>query len=138
MSAQMTITIEHNGVSYSGEIMTIKSTTLGYEDHGILSAQLNCEGSGTGTSVGGYCLDEPVERGTSSGRKGTAYGLDHLIKMMETVGVSRWEKLPGQKVIVLYGSEGHWGLVAQGIANIVTGSALIFKEHAEQWLESAS
>jgi hypothetical protein len=34
MSASRTITIEHNGTTYYGEIMRIKSTSLGWEDHG--------------------------------------------------------------------------------------------------------
>lgn len=139
MTADMTLTIEHDGVQYSGEIMTIKSTAFGWEDHGILTVMLHCEGSGSGTGVGGYCLDEPPARlpdGSSDfkgSRRGTAYGLDHVMRIMETVGVDRWEKLPGERIIVLYPESGHWGQVAKGIANLISGKALIFADHATEW-----
>lgn len=131
---ERTITVEHNGQTYYGHIATIKSTTLGYEDHGILSAWLMCEWPGSGIGVGGYCLDQPKDRdGKDYSRAGTAYGLDHLIRLMETVGVSTWEALRGAKVIVLFDTEHSWGTTAKGIAGLLNDKVLILSEHADEW-----
>lgn len=134
-----TITIDHNGTSYPGRVMTIKSTMFGTEDHGILSAFLHCEGKGFGVGVGGYGLDAPVKvHGKFSHREGTAYGLDHLAKLMETVGVHKWEDLPGKHVIVLSEptSGGGWGSQSVGIADITGERVMVLKEHAEDWKAS--
>lgn len=129
------VNVVHGGVTYSADVMTIKSTRLGLEDHGIMSAMLHCtSSSGGGTGVGGYGLDtfdKALDR-----RVGHAFGMEWLMQVMATVGVDRWEKLPGSRVLVLYPHrESHifLGQVAVGIANIETGNALIFKELAESW-----
>lgn len=132
-----TITIEHNGKTYSGQIMTIKSTTIGMEDHGIVTAYLNCEYNGGGISVGGMCLDTPVKDadGKFLRREGTAFGLDHLMALVHTVGAPTWEACKGREVFVLFeGTGGHWGSMAVGIAGLLNGEVLILKEHAEEWL----
>jgi hypothetical protein len=135
--------IEHGGVTYSAAVMVIKRTTLGYEDHGILTGYLHCSGDGTGVGVGGFCLDESDKSANDYGstRKGTAYGLDWIIQVLKTVGVDKWEDLPGKRVYVLTeGGDGErlagWGKTAAGIANIDTGSVFLMKEHAARWRES--
>jgi hypothetical protein len=133
------VTVEHNGKSWSAETMRIRSTQLGMEDHGIWTAYLHCEGAGTGVGVGGYCLDEkPIEIGGTRRRVGSAYGLDWLMQVCSIVGVRNWEDLRGIAIYVLYDSDSHWGQSPQGIANIDTGKALIFKDHANQWRELTS
>jgi hypothetical protein len=37
------VTVVHEGVTYSADVMTIESTRLGIEDHGIMSAMLHCK-----------------------------------------------------------------------------------------------
>lgn len=129
--------IEHNGVDYTAHVATIRGTRFGYQDHGILTADLDLRWEGAGIWAPGYCLDSPdksegVEPGT---RLGTAYGLDHLIRLLEVVGVSKWEDLPHKQVFVLFPNDGGWGSSASGLANLLTGKAFIFKEHAEAWKE---
>ncbi|GLU91309.1 hypothetical protein [Agromyces sp. NBRC 114283] len=133
------ILIEHNGVEYGGQIGTIKSTSLGYEFHGILTASLTIEWSGGGVSVGGFCLDEPKDReGRDYSRRGTAYGLDHIIRIIETVGVERWEDLQGRQVIVLFEGRSAWGAHSVGLANTTDDSkVLVLGEHAALWREGA-
>src|SRR5215207_2568589 len=97
--ATRTLTVEHNGVTYSAEQMTIRSTMLGYEDHGILTVSVACQGAGSGVSFGGYALDE--WRADKECRIPTAYGLDHVVQIMRVVGVESWEKLPGKQVLIL-------------------------------------
>lgn len=134
-----TILVEHDGVSYEGQIGTIGSTRLGYEDHGILTASIDVKGDGWGVGVGGFCLDEPAERGNfKAGRRGTAYGLDHIIRLMETVGVDRWEKLPGQQVIVLYEGRAGWGGRSIGLAGTTNDKVLILRKHADAWRDGVN
>lgn len=127
------ITVEHDGTSYRGEVMRIKSTTLGYEDHGILSAYLSCEGNGSGILVGGYALDtySPTEKR----RVGDAFGTDHLIAILRTVGVESWEKLVGKDVIVLFDGARYSGSCV-GIASLDGSRVLDLGKHAEAWRAS--
>lgn len=131
------ITVEHDGKSYSGQVGTIRSTRLGYEDHGILTVNLDISFEGGGIGVGGFCLDEPAERGNyKAGRRGTAYGLDHIIRILETVGADRWEALPGKQVIVLYSGSAGWGGMSVGIASTTTDKVLVLKDHAALWVDT--
>ena len=128
-----TILIEHRGTTYYAKVARIKSTHLGTEDHGILTAYLHVEGDGWGIGVGGYGLDTYDEERKE--RVPTAYGLDHIVQMARTVGASSWEKLPGREVLVLFDSENSLGATAKGIAHISDESkVLILKEHADEWL----
>lgn len=95
----------------------ITRTTLGVEDHGILTAFLHLEGDGWGIGFGGYALDEPRKdaEGRHAGRFGTAYGMEWIRQVMETLCVESWEKLPGTHVRVE--TQG-WGGVALRIGHI--------------------
>lgn len=133
-----TISINHNGKTYAGQVVTIKSTRLGWEDHGILSAMLHCEYPGGGQGVGGFCLDMPVPREERKpnelDRVGTAYGLDHLMQVMWTAGVDRWEKLPGTSIIMLATGRGGPGSISVGFAHLTDDKRVfILKDHADQW-----
>lgn len=140
------INVEHNGLSYPGEVMKIESTTLGLEDHGVWVAYLHCSGAGTGVGVGGYVLDtkpidNPLSTERTGSRGGSAYGMDHIMRLVQTVGVDKWEDLVGQSVIVLFepnadDSVGFLGSSSVGIANILTGRVFLLKEHAEEWAEA--
>lgn len=89
-------------------------------------------GDGNGIGLGGYRLDTYIK--TEKRSIGTAYGLDHVMRICQTIGVDRWEDLPGKRVYILFeGTDGHWGKTASGLANIDTGKALIFKEHVQEW-----
>lgn len=132
-----TLVIEQGGNEYGGQIGTIKSTALGWEGHGILSASLMIEWKGGGVSVGGFCLDEPVDRESGNyERKGTAYGLDHIMWIMKTVGVDQWEALVGKQVIVLFEGKSAWGSQSVGIASTTDDSmVLVLSDHAKSWRE---
>lgn len=130
-----TITIEHNGQTYYGHLAKIDSTAITHADHGVLTAWLHTSWSGSGVGVGGYCLDQPKDRdGRDYSRVGTAYGLDYLIRVMETVGVEKWEDLPGQQVIVLFAEQNSIGLSSKGIAGVLNDKVFIPSEHAESFL----
>lgn len=78
----------------------IRSTTLGYEDHGILTCWLNLDYGNSGQSFGGYALDSPDKDKTDHSRKSDARAMDFLAAILKTVGVDTWEKLPGQYIRV--------------------------------------
>jgi hypothetical protein len=71
-------------------------------------------------------------------RVGHAFGTEWLMRVMATVGVETWEKVPGARLLVLYPKPGHWGLSPVGIANIDTGKALIFKELAAEFFPEST
>lgn len=77
----------------------IQSVTLGYEDHGILTCYLTLwYGDSSGQGFGGYALDAfNKEVGE---RFGTAYGMEFIKSILDTVGVKAWEDLPGRNIRV--------------------------------------
>ena len=72
----------------------IKSTFLGVEDHGIFTLWLRLEWDGSGQGAGGRALDESKD----GNRVGTIYGHQMIIDILQTVGVSKWEDLPGKHI----------------------------------------
>ena len=130
----MKITIEHEGKTLYGTIATVSSTKLYWEDHGILTASLILEWQNGGVSFGGYCLDEPRDReGRDYSRVGTAYGLDHIMRIIETVGVESWEKIKGAKIIGYFDRENALGSTLTAIGGLDNGKVFDPKAHAELW-----
>lgn len=80
----------------------ITSTSLGTPDHGIMSAWVTLEGDGWGVGFGGYALDRWDE--AQHRRVGTAYGLDFLMGILDTLQVETWEQLKGQHIRVVFDS----------------------------------
>lgn len=71
----------------------IKSSFLGYEDHGILTCFLYLEQESSSQSFGGFRLDAPKD--------GNSYlGTFWIKRILETVGVSEWSDLTGKYVRV--------------------------------------
>lgn len=71
----------------------ITSVSLGLEDHGILTAHMYLEGDGWGCGFGGYVLDNwDTEK---KQRVGSAYGTNYILRILKTLEVDQWEKLPG-------------------------------------------
>lgn len=135
--SKFTVNVEHNGKTYGGQLGTIKSTSLGIQDHGCLTAMLHVEFKCGGIGVGGIVLDTPVKDtdGKFLLREGSAFGADHIIEIINTAGVEKWESLPGKQIIVLFEGKSLWGSTAAGFAGITNEEVLIFKEHAELWIE---
>jgi len=128
--SNVSISLEHGGKKYAAEIATIEATTLGIEDHGVWSACLQLAGSSWGQVAGGYCLDRPSTEGGSARRVGTAFGMDHIMAIVETLGCRDWEHVKGQRCLVL--REDAYGSI-HGIANLTGENVLVVAEHAAQW-----
>ena len=74
----------------------IAKTMLGIEDHGIMSFFVFCDWDGSGGGFGGYALDS--FDGRDKPRKGHGLSYQAIRQIIETVGVTSWEKLPGTLV----------------------------------------
>jgi hypothetical protein len=76
----------------------ITGTMLGVEDHGILTAFVYLDYSGSSQGFGGYAFDcYDRER---DARKGSAFAAEFIRELLDTVGVDQWEKLRGINVRV--------------------------------------
>lgn len=80
----------------------ITGTMLGYEDHGILSCFLYLQYEHSNQGFGGHSLDKPMFiDGKFSHREGTAYGMIYIGRILNIVGVNKWEDLKGQYIRVM-------------------------------------
>ncbi len=76
----------------------IESTMLGEEDHGIFTCYVTVSGDGWGCGFGGYALDQYDK--DQKKRIGTAYGMEFIKRLLETLEVRTWEELKGVPVRV--------------------------------------
>ena len=106
----------------------ITNTRLGVENHNIMSFMLMVDFGGYGQGVGGYRLDEHDEIGKRG--KGTAFGLDMIMQILEVVGVSTWEELKGSPIRVQYDDAGKTPL---GIGHLIRDKWLNFSDFAKSW-----
>ena len=92
----------------------ITRTMLGIEDHGIMTCMITVEGPGWGCGFGGYAFDawDPDKKD----RFGVGYGIEFIKRVLSTVGVEKWEDLPGKHIRVE--NEG-WGGKITRIGNIL-------------------
>ena len=128
--------VSYEGETYYGQIAEVTSVSLGPAHHGIWSAYLNCAGKSWGIGVGGFTLDNPVknEDGTHSHREGTGWGMDHIMKLVDTVGAESWEDCVGKYVIVLFKNNNSLGQSAIGIANITDPNKVyLIERHVNEW-----
>ena len=74
----------------------ISSTMLGREDHGIMTFMIYIDGGSFACGVGGYCLDE--FNSATRARVFRAESMEAISKVLEVVGVDKWEDLPGKYI----------------------------------------
>ena len=100
--------------------MTIKNakitgTMLGREDHGIMTFMVYVDISESGScGIGGYALDS-YDRETKS-RVFSTNSMEAGSKILEVVGVDRWEQLPGKYIRV---KDNGWGKTIDEIGNLM-------------------
>lgn len=71
----------------------IVRTSLGVEDHGIMTAYLHMEFACGGQAFGGYALDQYNK--TCKSRHGSDFGMEFVKQVLSVLEVTDWEKLPG-------------------------------------------
>lgn len=74
----------------------IRSTMFGIEDHGCMTFFLFLEWPGAGQGLGGFSLDQGKRGGNE--REGCGAAIIAIRSILETVGVDKWESLPGTLV----------------------------------------
>ena len=72
----------------------ITSTLLGKEDPGPFTACLFLDYGGSTQVFDGYCLDKPKPDKVRE-RVGSDFGMEFIIRILETLEVEIWERLPG-------------------------------------------
>ena len=77
----------------------ITSVSLSMADHGCLTFMVYLEGGGWGCGYGGYCIGTGY-LGADEFKASNGYGLEAMMRIMDTVGVEKWEDLPGKYVRV--------------------------------------
>jgi hypothetical protein len=101
---------------YTIENALIESVDLSMADHGSLTLAMTLKGSGWGVVYGGYCLGKGYLGADDNFFSGSAAGMEYLIRIMDTVGVERFQQLKGKYVRVA--TKG-WGSSVKIIGNIL-------------------
>lgn len=128
--------------SYKVENGIISKTHLGFEDHGFATFFLQIDFDGSGQGFGNYALDDPYcdpnapdlkpwevkDGGRFVRRRGTACGMDFILKIIKTLGVNKWEDLPGTNLRVR-----HCRSKIQAIGHIYKDRWLDVDEHRREW-----
>ena len=98
---------------------TITSATIGLDRGTLLSAWLNLDYGGTCQGFGGYCFDTPIKDkdGKFIRREGVAWGAEYIRRVLEVVGVERWDQLEGRNIRVL--REDGWQGKVKAIGHII-------------------
>ena len=106
----------------------IKSTMLGREDHGIMTFMIFIEFDKCVTcGVGGYMLDE-YDKGLNK-RVFRAKSMESISKVLDVVGVDRWEDLTGKYIRI---EDNGWGSTINKIGNIIEDKWFDLKEFFEK------
>jgi len=105
----------------------IVRTFLGFEDHGIFTAQLTVDYGGSGQGVGGYNLSGD-----------TGFGAAFIKAVLRAAGVDSWEKLTGRVVQVLLEDKGWGRAVGLEPMPFEPGERVIFADLAQQAERTAS
>ena len=80
----------------------IDYTMLGFERGCLFSFSLGLDYGVSGQVAGGYCLDTPVKDKDNKFlfRTGSALGTNLIMKILNIVGVEKWEDLKGSYIRV--------------------------------------
>lgn len=92
----------------------ITKTFLGKEDHGIMTFFIYIESGCTGCAVGGWALDE-YDRKLKQ-RVCAPKSFEAITKILDVVGVDKWEDLPGKYIRF---EDNGWGSTVEKIGNII-------------------
>ena len=74
----------------------ITGVTISMADHGCLTFGLVLSGEGWGCTYGGVCIGHGYLGADRF--DGSAKGLEAMMRIMDTVGVERWEDLEGKYI----------------------------------------
>lgn len=99
---------------YVIENARISNVNLSMEEHGFLALYITLEGSGWACVYGGYALGEGYLGATEF--KGSAIGMESIMRIMDVVGVKRFNDMNGKIIRVAYKN---WGDALRIIGNVL-------------------
>ena len=111
----------------------ITNVSLTMEDWGCLTFYITLDGGGWGCNYGGYCIGKGYLGAKNF--QGSAAGLEVLMRIMDIVGVEKWEELKGKYCRVK--TEG-WGGTIQAIGNILKDEWFDVKEFYSNYNDTHS
>ena len=85
--------------TYDIENAKIESVDLSMADHGVLVLEMCLKGDYWGTIYGGYSLGHGYVGADSF--EGSAKGIESIMRIMDTVGVDRFQDLTGKYIRVI-------------------------------------
>mgnify|MGYP003594591886 CR=1 FL=1 len=92
----------------------ITRTMLGREDHGIFTFMIFVEFNGSTCGIGGYSLDQAADM--QGGRKYSVKGLEAIGRILDVIGVDKWEDLTGKYIRIV---DDGWGSPVNEIGHIM-------------------
>jgi hypothetical protein len=101
---------------YTIENALIENVDLSMADHGCLTLAMTLQGYGWGVVYGGYCLGKGYLGADDDFFDGSAAGMEYLMRIMDTVGVEKFQDLKGKYVRV---ATNGWGDQVKIIGNIL-------------------
>ena len=101
---------------YTIENALIENVDLSMADHGCLTLAMTLQGGGWGVTYGGYCLGKGYLGADDDFFDGSAAGMEYIMRIMDTVGVEKFQDLKGKYVRVA--TKG-WGGSVKIIGNIL-------------------
>ena len=106
----------------------ITSTHLSREDHGIFTFVIYIEIQNGGCcGIGTYALDS--YNAEKDERELRAESCEILAKILDVVGVEKWEDLPGKYIRII---DNGWGSIIDCIGNLMCDKWLNFKDFFEK------
>ena len=107
----------------------ITKTSLGKEDHGIMTCWLHLTYGAAGQGFGGYYLGSYGKRPN----KKTGYGIEAISRIIDVVGVANWEDLKGKYIRVRFTDKpSGFGHEIDAIGHIIEDKWFSFKEFAKE------
>ena len=103
-------------LGYKIENALITNVDLSMADYGCLTLSMSLDGGGWGVVYGGYCLGKGYLGADDDFFDGSAAGMEYLMRIMDTVGVEKFQNLKGKYVRVA--TKG-WGNSIKIIGNII-------------------
>lgn len=85
---------------YRIENALIENVDLSMADHGCLTLAMTLDGGGWGVVYGGYCLGKGYLGADDDFFDGSAAGMEYLMRIMDTVGVEKFQDLKGKYIRV--------------------------------------
>lgn len=121
--------VGEHGLEANEIIAKIAATSLGYEDHGILTIWLHLDYGGSGQGAGGYALDG-FDKELNVRVPSVECGR-WVAGVIGACGVKKWEDVAGRTIIAIRDQDG-WGGTVVGLRPLPTeGGRPFFFQVAE-------